>query len=131
MGPRLGGLQLYQADGPLPESPFTVGEVEVPEPDEILAVTELGQLRGQRQEAFAPVGQGTGIVVAVIVQPYQLHVGLPRQQTRHLGDAGQAASREDVALDEVHPAQILGVTLIGDGDGLDPPGLSRRDNWRK
>ncbi len=57
-------------------------------------------------------------MVAVIVQPHQLHVGLARQQPRHLGDARQAAAGEDVALDEINPAQILSMALVGNGDGL-------------
>lgn len=106
----------------------------MPQPDEVLAVAKPWQLGGQRQEAFAPVGQGAGIVVAVIMQPHQLHVGLPGEQSCHLGDARQAAAGEDVALDEIDTAHILGMALIGDGDGLDQqaaPGLSRRDSWRK
>jgi len=81
-------------------------------------ISDRWQLGRQRQEALAPISQRAGIVVAVIVQPHQLHVGLPRQQPRHLGDARQAATREDVALDEIHPSQVLGMALIGNGNGL-------------
>ncbi len=116
--PGFGRLQLYQADGAFPESPLAVGEIEVPQPDEILAVAERRQLGCQRQKALAPVGQCASVVMAVIVQPHQLHVGFAGQQSRHLGDARQAATGEDIALDEVDPAQVLGMALIGDSDGL-------------
>ncbi|MNO69169.1 hypothetical protein D3C76_600190 [compost metagenome] len=70
-------------------------------------------------------------MVAVIVQPHQLHVGLPGEQPRHLGDARQTAAGEDVALDEVDTAQILGVALIGYGDGLNEQAAAGSEQARQ
>ena len=77
------------------------------------------------------MGQSAGVVVTVIVQPHQLHIGLARQQPRHQGDTRQAATGEDVALDEIHPAQILGIALVGDGNGLNEQATTRLEQPRQ
>ena len=65
-----------------------------------------------------PGAQCVGVVAGNVTQVAHLHIGDARQRIADDGKRGQAATGEDVALDEVHRVASLLVALLGHGDRL-------------
>src|SRR5512141_1998557 len=95
--------ELRDADVPLGEAALAVAEVEVPQPAEALVGEPLhrGAVRGQ---VPAPGGERPRVVRAVVLELAQAEVARLRRGAGQRRDRGDAAPREDVALDEVHLA---------------------------
>src|SRR5580704_11939780 len=109
------------------ESRLAVAEVEAPQPPEALVEAQPLDLVPRPLEAPGPFGQGVGVVLAEAddVAPFQ-----PGQRRLLLQPRlrGQHAAREDVLLDEIGPAAILGEELVADGDDLEAGAAAGREH---
>ena len=99
------------------EAALAIGQIQLPHPLEAHVKFLGGKTRPGVLEAFAPFGEGAGVVQTkpIGLDQFQSGVGHRLFKPRH---RGQHAARENVALDEVgFTAVILECGLL-DGDGL-------------
>ena len=116
--PRLGHGDLIGTNDALPKAPLAIAEVVAPHADEAVVEAHLPHGIELAEKPVMPCAQCVGVVAGNVTQVTHLHIGDARQRIADDGKRGQAATGEDVALDEVHRIAGLFIALLGHGDRL-------------
>lgn len=98
----LGHCNLKGTNDALAESTFTVAEVEAPHSDKTIVEAHILNLVQLVQEPMVPCFEGLGVVQRDIPQIAQLQISVAGKVFANNIKGGEAASRKNIALDEVY-----------------------------
>src|SRR6185503_6824083 len=104
---------------------LAVAEVELPHTNESIVIAECTNCRQVGQQVAPPLVQRACIVRADVFEMEYAHIARACNRSAERTDRRQAASGEDVALDEIDRALRALVALVGDGDRLQQHGAMR------
>ena len=93
---------MAQAELAFCKSSFAVSQVVAPHPLETLVVSQLGNLIDLVVKALPPMRQGARVMLGIVFQLDQAHVGGFGYGLHHGADTGDKAAGENVFLNEIH-----------------------------
>ena len=119
--------QLEQPGVAFEERRFARSQIQVPHADEAVVEPEGAHAREALAKPGAPRAQGVRVVGAAILGVIQRERRGPRRATSASRRPTRARRREDVPLDPVRRAVVLGEPLIVDRDRLQEHHAIRRE----